>query len=106
MNISDRKNLPPGIGIQDTEIFQQALEMGRYPFHHIRLMFIGHYGVGKSTLAAGLLGMTTTGIESTDGIDVHIGRCYINNATNEWHATSDTAGQYYGEKRKRSDSAL
>ena len=58
-------------------------------------MFVGHSGVGKTTLAAGLLGMDSTDKGSTDGIEVHIGRCYINKSTGDWHPTRETEGRYY-----------
>ena len=47
-------------------------------------MFIGHFGVGKTTLVKQLQGLSATGVESTDGIDVYRGKCYYNTDTKEW----------------------
>ena len=56
-------------------------------------MFIGNGGVGKTTLATGLLELTTTDIQKTDGIEVHIGRCYIDKTTGKWYPTIEVEGK-------------
>ena len=68
------------------ESFIHALEVGVYQSYHVRLMVVGHFGVGKTTLTKGLLGddATRAVVESTNGIDVFIGRCYFNKFTHAW----------------------
>ena len=58
-------------------------------------MFVGHGGVGKTTLATGLLGIHRDDIQSTDGIEVHIGRCYIDKSTGKWYQTNDFEGMFF-----------
>ena len=49
-------------------------------------MFVGHFGVGKTTLVNGLLGKkTSTETRSTDGIDIHLAKCFYNKSTRSWH---------------------
>ena len=47
-------------------------------------MFVGHFGVGKTTLVRQLQGLSAEGVESTDGIDVYRGKCYYNMETKQW----------------------
>jgi GTPase SAR1 family protein len=61
------------------QIFTKALQEGKVPVRNIRVMVVGHYGVGKSTLTKRLLGMPVdiTKRQPTEGIDVHTDRCRI-----------------------------
>ncbi|XP_060582317.1 uncharacterized protein LOC132738745 [Ruditapes philippinarum] len=59
------------------QIFTKALQEGKVPVRNIRVMVVGHYEVGKSTLTKRLLGMPVdiTIRKPTEGIDVHTDRC-------------------------------
>lgn len=57
----------------------------RVDHHYARVMFIGKYGVGKTSLMRRLLWMKKQDViqtESTDGID--ISKCMINVENGEW----------------------
>ena len=48
-------------------------------------MVVGHFGVGKTTLVKGLLEQDPRGTLSTDGIEVHIRKCFYDKETGKWH---------------------
>ena len=74
------------LGPQAVVLYKQALTNGTYINNLIRCMFVGHYGVGKTTLANGLLGKKrNTKTKSTDGIDIHLAKCFYNKTTKTWH---------------------
>ena len=72
------------LGQKAIEVYLDAIEKGRFTNNIIRCMFIGHFGVGKTTLVKQLQGLVAAGVESTDGIDVYRGKCYYNTDTKEW----------------------
>ena len=65
--------------------YYYSLVKGEYVNNLIRCMFVGHWGVGKTTLVKGLLEEDQTGITSTDGIEVHVRRCYYDKQKRGWH---------------------
>ena len=81
------------LGKNAIEVYLDALDKGSFTNNIVRCMFIGHFGVGKTTLVRQLQGLTAEDVESTDGIDVYRGKCYYNTDTKEWL----TPGEYAGE---------
>ncbi|XP_062608528.1 uncharacterized protein LOC134270324 [Saccostrea cucullata] len=74
------------------EAFENELRHGACKIRQVRIMVVGHYGVGKTTLTYGLIGKDMKGIESTDGIDLFRARCRIddsNDDTGEWCLVQD-----------------
>ena len=71
---------------KSVELYKQALDEGEEEDHTIRIMVVGHYGVGKTALTKRLLCQEVDVKErnSTDGIDVHVERCKVSLKTNEW----------------------
>ena len=65
--------------------FYAALKKGGVVNKQIRCMFVGHYGVGKTTLVKSLLRENNKDTKSTDGIEVHVRMCYFNNTKKTWH---------------------
>ncbi|XP_062616574.1 uncharacterized protein LOC134278271, partial [Saccostrea cucullata] len=57
------------------EAFENELRYGSCKIRQVRIMVVGHYGVGKTTLTYGLIGEDKKVIESTDGIDLFRARC-------------------------------
>ena len=66
-------------------LYLSALRKGEYVNNLIRVMVVGHFGVGKTTLVKGLLQQDPRGTRSTDGIEVHIRKCLYNKDTGKWH---------------------
>ncbi|XP_053385683.1 uncharacterized protein LOC123537873 [Mercenaria mercenaria] len=68
------------------ELYKRALSEGQEAVHNIRVMVVGHYGVGKTTLTKRLFGedVDINQRESTNGIDVHVRRCKVSLETGEW----------------------
>ena len=65
---------------------RESLSKETYPNNHIRCMFVGHYGAGKTTLVNGLLKKKRHAkTRSTDGIDIHQGKMFFNKRTKTWH---------------------
>ena len=82
------ENIPNEIkqlGKRAVHLYLRALNKGEYVNNLIRCMFVGHFSVGKTTLARGLLQQDIRGIQSTDGIEVTLRKCYLDKETNEWH---------------------
>ena len=79
---------------QSIEIFKKALEDGKERDYNIRLMVVGPFGVGKTAFTKRLLCQDVDVNErnSTDGIDVHVGKCRISLKTLDW--TIDPVGMY------------
>ncbi|KAK3579981.1 hypothetical protein CHS0354_025301 [Potamilus streckersoni] len=85
----EREGLPPEILRMDTrsqELYRQALEAGKVKVYNIRLMIVGHLGVGKTTLTKRLLDEDAVEAPhvSTKGIAVHSRCCKIDLDTKEW----------------------
>ena len=88
--ISDlfRSNVPEeikGLGYKAMRLYYYAMIKREYVNNLIRCMFVGHWGVGKTTLVKGLLEEDQTGITSTDGIEVYIKRCFFDKDKGMWH---------------------
>ncbi|KAL3890768.1 hypothetical protein ACJMK2_003046 [Sinanodonta woodiana] len=68
------------------KLYRDALSTGNEKDFSIRVMIVGHEGVGKTSLTQRLLGeqVTENVTESTEGIDVHTRCCQIDHATGEW----------------------
>lgn len=71
---------------KSVELYKKALEDGEEKDYNIRLMIVGGYGVGKTTLTKRLLCQSVNVNErkSTDGIDVYVGRCRVSLKTMDW----------------------
>ncbi|KAL3889376.1 hypothetical protein ACJMK2_001720, partial [Sinanodonta woodiana] len=67
-------------------MYKAALNEGKEKVYNIRVMVVGQYGVGKTTLTQRLLGKNVNLSErhSTDGIDVHIECSKVSLSTGEW----------------------
>ena len=72
------------LGPNAIAVYWQALGQGKFTNNIVRCMFIGHFGVGKTTLVRQLQGLSAANVQSTDGIDVYRGKCYYNKDTKEW----------------------
>ena len=68
------------------ELYKRALSEGKEAVHNIRVMVVGHYGVGKTTLTKRLFDedVDINKRESTNGIDVHVRRCKVSLNTGQW----------------------
>ncbi|KAL3888214.1 hypothetical protein ACJMK2_000590, partial [Sinanodonta woodiana] len=77
-------------------MYQAALNEGKEKVYNIRVMVVGQYGVGKTTLTQRLLGKTVNISErhSTDGIDVHVECSTVSVLTGEWKTQEKNAEQY------------
>ncbi|XP_053378648.1 uncharacterized protein LOC128548218 [Mercenaria mercenaria] len=71
---------------ESIDLYMKALQEGKVSVKNIRVMVVGHYGVGKTTLTKRLLGepVKITERASTDGIDVHVDRCKISLKDGTW----------------------
>ena len=91
-------NLPPEIlrmYRRSVDLYLKALGEGKTEVHNIRVMVVGHFDVGKSTLTKRLLGeeVNISDRNSTDGIDVHVKICRVAVETGLWEVKSK--GQFY-----------
>ncbi|XP_060582204.1 uncharacterized protein LOC132738654 [Ruditapes philippinarum] len=68
------------------ELYKRALSEGKEAVYNIRVMVVGHYGVGKTTLTKRLFDedVDINKRESTNGIDVHVKRCKVSLQTRQW----------------------
>ena len=65
---------------------------------HIRLMVVGMYGVGKTTLIRNLCKQSTDGVDSTVGIDLFTKSCEIND-DGDWEISDkDERDRFYSER--------
>ncbi|KAL3888914.1 hypothetical protein ACJMK2_001274, partial [Sinanodonta woodiana] len=78
------------------QIYKKALNEGKEKVYNIRVMVVGQYGVGKTTLTQRLLGKNVNISErhSTEGIDVHIECSKVSLSTGEWTTQEKNAEQY------------
>lgn len=65
------------------ETYFKALMNGTETARHIRIMVIGMFWAGKTSLVYNLLSLENKDFESTDGIDIHVDECYISE-NDEW----------------------
>ncbi|KAL3854273.1 hypothetical protein ACJMK2_013547, partial [Sinanodonta woodiana] len=68
------------------EMYRKALSHGKEKVYNIRIMVVGPYDVGKTTLTKRLLGKEVKiyDRQSTEGIDVQTQCCKVSLATGEW----------------------
>ncbi|KAL3889091.1 hypothetical protein ACJMK2_001447, partial [Sinanodonta woodiana] len=78
------------------QMYKDALNEGKEKVYNIRVMVVGQYGVGKTTLTQRLLGKNVNISErhSTDGIDVHIECSKVSLSTGEWRIQEKNAEHY------------
>ena len=72
------------LDIKSMITYFQALEEGSEKDYNIRLMLLGHFGVGKSTLAKRLLHESIDDVSSTEGIETLVQKARIDIDTGEW----------------------
>ncbi|KAL3887625.1 hypothetical protein ACJMK2_000021 [Sinanodonta woodiana] len=79
------------------QLYQKALDAGMEKVYNIRVMVVGQFGVGKTTLIKRLLGQPVDIAErkSTEGIDVHKHCCKISLDKGEWIEPVDDSDQLY-----------
>ncbi|VDI82033.1 Hypothetical predicted protein [Mytilus galloprovincialis] len=80
-------SIPAAILRMDKEsirIYMKALESGSEIKHDIRVIIVGKKGAGKTSLVRNLLKENLDGVESTNGIDIHIKKCKIRTADEKW----------------------
>ncbi|KAL3887681.1 hypothetical protein ACJMK2_000075, partial [Sinanodonta woodiana] len=79
------------------QLYQKALDAGKEKVYNIRVMVVGQFGVGKTTLIKRLLGQPVDIAErkSTEGIDVHKHCCKISLDKGEWIEPVDDSDQLY-----------
>ncbi|KAL3887633.1 hypothetical protein ACJMK2_000029, partial [Sinanodonta woodiana] len=98
------------------QLFENALKDGKEKVYSIRVMVVGHLGVGKTTLIKRLLGKDVNILErqSTEGIDVHLNCCDVSLSSHEWILQKKESEQEYRlqrlakvliEKQVRSEAA-
>ncbi|KAK3611542.1 hypothetical protein CHS0354_016474 [Potamilus streckersoni] len=85
------------------QLYRKALQDGVEKVFSIRVMVVGQYGVGKTTLIKRLLGHQVDISErnSTEGIDVHTHCCKIPLNTGEWIVEHEDSDQLTRLKRLR-----
>ncbi|KAL3889275.1 hypothetical protein ACJMK2_001622, partial [Sinanodonta woodiana] len=83
------------------QLFEEALKDGKETVHSIRIMVVGHMGVGKTTLVKRLLGEDVNISErhSTEGIDVYVNCCDVSLSTHEWTRRTKDSEQDYKLQR-------
>ncbi|XP_053379695.1 uncharacterized protein LOC123526993 [Mercenaria mercenaria] len=74
------------MGEDSINLYKKALQDGKVSVYNIRVMVVGHYGVGKTTLTKRLFGeqVDITERAITEGIDVHVNRCKISVKDGTW----------------------
>ncbi|KAL3889155.1 hypothetical protein ACJMK2_001509, partial [Sinanodonta woodiana] len=77
-------------------IYKNALCDGYEKVYNIRVMVVGQYGVGKTTLTQRLLGNNVNISErhSTEGIDVHVECSKVSLLSGEWTTQEKNADKY------------
>ncbi|KAL3854635.1 hypothetical protein ACJMK2_013896 [Sinanodonta woodiana] len=75
------------------EMYRKALRNGKEKVFNIRIMIVGPYDVGKTTLTKRLLGkeVNICDRQSTEGIDVQTECCKVSLATGEWMTQEQNA---------------
>ncbi|KAK3598164.1 hypothetical protein CHS0354_013875 [Potamilus streckersoni] len=78
------------------QMYKKALNEGKEKVYSIRVMVVGQYGVGKTTLTQRLLGKNVNIYErhSTDGIDVNVEGCKVSLPAGEWTRQEKNAEKY------------
>ncbi|KAL3854526.1 hypothetical protein ACJMK2_013791 [Sinanodonta woodiana] len=77
------------------EMYRKALRNGKEKVFNIRIMVVGPFDVGKTTLTKRLLGkdVNICDRQSTDGIDVQTECCKVSLATGEWMTQEQNADE-------------
>ncbi|KAK3105708.1 hypothetical protein FSP39_003934 [Pinctada imbricata] len=73
------------LGRKATLKYLRALKDDSAESNVIRVMLVGHYGVGKTTIAISLLDKPVKHLDSTDGIEVYINQCLYDSENGTWH---------------------
>ncbi|KAK3575710.1 hypothetical protein CHS0354_020176 [Potamilus streckersoni] len=78
------------------QMFKEPLNEGKEKVYNIRVMIVGQYGVGKTTLTQRLLGKNVNISErhSTDGIDVHVECSKVSLPAGKWTSQEKNAEKY------------
>ncbi|XP_045176022.2 uncharacterized protein LOC123536712 [Mercenaria mercenaria] len=79
------------------KLYEKAIEEGKEIDKTIRVMVVGCYGQGKTTLVQRLLGQPIKTVESTNGIDIH--KCLIAQDGAKWE--SDVVDNDQDDSMKR-----
>jgi septin family protein len=77
---------------ESIELYKEALETGTTRAYTIRVMVVGHMGVGKTTLTKRLFGENvdlSSDNESTNSIDVHVRKCKVTLKDGNWLSMTD-----------------
>ncbi|XP_060580261.1 uncharacterized protein LOC132737045 [Ruditapes philippinarum] len=94
---SDSQSLAElGFDHVDKQLFMHALKEGNESDSFIRVMVVGNFNQGKTSLTRRLLQLPMENIESTDGIDIHAANCE-DNVT--WKTTVSHAAEIKGARR-------
>ncbi|KAL3888412.1 hypothetical protein ACJMK2_000780, partial [Sinanodonta woodiana] len=90
-----------GMDDRSIQLFEEALKDGKETVHSIRVMVVGHMGVGKTTLVKRLLGeeVNISERKSTEGIDVYVNCCNVSLSTHEWTRRTEDSGKDYTLQR-------
>ncbi|KAL3889508.1 hypothetical protein ACJMK2_001846, partial [Sinanodonta woodiana] len=83
------------------QLFEDALKDGKETVYSIRIMVVGHVGVGKTTLVKRLLGdeVNISERRSTEGIYVYVNCCDVSLSTCEWTRRDKDSDQDYKIQR-------
>ncbi|XP_060585676.1 antiviral innate immune response receptor RIG-I-like [Ruditapes philippinarum] len=90
-----QESLPVEVLKMDNEsikLYKEALETGKTRAYTIRVMVVGHMGVGKTTLTKRLFGENvdvSLDNKSTNSIDVHVRKCKVILKDGNWLSLTD-----------------
>ncbi|XP_053405051.1 uncharacterized protein LOC123522859 [Mercenaria mercenaria] len=72
---------------ESIDLYKQLLNEGKEAVYNIRVMVVGPFGVGKTTLTKRLLreDVDLNLQDSTNGIDVHVRRCKVSLSNGRWN---------------------
>lgn len=78
------------------ELFKKALQEGKDRCYNIRIIVIGHFGAGKTTLTKRLIGddFDIRTVRSTNGVDIFTISCTVSN-DGSWEIEKPTTGSAY-----------
>ncbi|KAK3587048.1 hypothetical protein CHS0354_008076 [Potamilus streckersoni] len=83
------------------EMYKEALKDGTEKVYNIRIMVVGQYGAGKTTLTKRIRGHHVNLGEqsSTEGIDVHVHCSRVSLETGEWTTQDQESEKYFRFQR-------
>ncbi|KAL3892357.1 hypothetical protein ACJMK2_004570 [Sinanodonta woodiana] len=95
---TNKPAIPVEILLMDSrslQMYREALRDGTEKVYNIRVMVVGQYGVGKTTLTKRLLQQAVDISErkSTEGIGIHLNCCKVSLETWEWTTHNKEADQ-------------